>query len=260
MTFDPKKTINILMAPFFRIKCLLTLIFSTLLLSGCGLSDDTREQLKTAIGKAAGEAWDSTKAKTAKLADEISTKIEEHGGAQGIYDEITQYVDGLFEDSNDGSDSKKKSAQKSKPKQATPKTLVRRTPAQRNYHEEVLSLTTLKTASVIIDCLRPELDTAINVVVATYREVFEDDNYRPVITSGNDSDKHGERSAHYACAAVDIRIKDVEDIEIRKALAKAITEDLDTRYVVLHEDVGRANEHLHIQLRNGTYNRNEVWQ
>lgn len=84
------------MAPFFRIKCLLTLIFSTLLLSGCGLSDDTREQLEVAIGKAAGEAWDLTKEKTAKLADDISTKIEEHGGAQGIYDEITKFVDGPF--------------------------------------------------------------------------------------------------------------------------------------------------------------------
>ena len=139
-------------------------------------------------------------------------------------------------------------------------TLVRRSPAQKNYHEEVLSLTTLKAASVNIDCLRPELDSAINIVVATYREVFENENYRPVITSGNDSDKHGERSAHYACAAVDFRIKDIENIEVRKALAKAITEDLGSRYFVLHEDVGRANEHLHIQLKSGTYNRNEVWQ
>ena len=248
------------MGMFLRTKCLLALIFATLLLSGCGLSDDTREQLEKAIGKAAGEAWDSAKTKTAKLADEISSKIEEHGGAQGIYDEITQYVDGLFEDSNDGSDSKKKSAQKPKPKQTGPKILVKRTPAQQNYHDEILSLTTLKTASVIIDCLRPELDTAINVVVASYREVFENDNYRPVITSGNDSDKHGERSAHYACAAVDIRTKDIDNIEIRKALAKAITEELDSRYYVLHEDVGKANEHLHIQLKSGTYNRNEVWQ
>ena len=248
------------MATVFRTKCLLALIFAALLLSGCGLSDDTSEQLKTALGKAAGEVLDSAKSKTAWLVDEISTKFEENGGAQGIYDKITQFVDGLFEDSDDGSNREKKSAQKPRPKQTGPKTLVRRTPAQKNYHDEVLSLTTLKTASVIIDCLRPELDTARNVVVATYREVFEDDNYRPVITSGNDSDKHGERSAHYACAAVDIRIKDVEDIEIRRALAKAISEDLGTRYVVLHEDVGRANEHLHIQLKNGTYNRNEVWQ
>ena len=247
---------------FLRTKSLWAFIFATLLLSGCGLSDDTREQLKTAIGKAAGEAWDSTKAKTARAAEKLSTKIEEQGGAQGIYDKIAQYVDDLFEESE--SECERKSAQKSKqkpkPKQTGPKILVKRTPAQQNYHDEILSLTTLKTASVIIDCLRPELDTAINVVVASYREVFENDNYRPVITSGNDSDKHGERSAHYACAAVDIRTKDIDNIEIRKALAKAITEELDSRYYVLHEDVGKANEHLHIQLKSGTYNRNEVWQ
>ncbi|MBQ3840074.1 MAG: hypothetical protein II819_09095 [Fibrobacter sp.] len=238
----------------------LPFILAVSLLSGCGLSDDTREQLEIAIGKVAGEAWDSTKTKTARAAEKLSKKLEESDNAQELYERIVKYVDDLFEESNNGKDCKKKSAQKPKPQQTGPKTLVKRSSAQQNYHDEVLSLTTLKAASVNIDCLRPELDTAINVIVAAYHEVFEDDNYRPIITSGNDSDKHGERSAHYACAAVDIRIKDVEDIEIRKALAKAITEDLDTRYVVLHEDVGRANEHLHIQLKSGTYNRNEVWQ
>ena len=243
----------------------LPFILAVSLLSGCGLSDDTREQLEIAIGKVAGEAWDSTKTKTARAAEMLSAKIEEQGGAQGIYDKIAQYVDELFEESESECErksvqkSKQKSKQKPKPKQTEPKILVKRTPAQQNYHDEILSLTTLKTASVIIDCLRPELDTAINVVVASYREVFENDNYRPIITSGNDSDKHGERSAHYACAAVDIRTKDIDDIEIRKALAKAIAEELDSRYYVLHEDVGKANEHLHIQLKSGTYNRNEVW-
>ena len=206
----------------------------------------------------AGEAWDSTKTKTVRAAETLSKKLEESDDAQAIYERIVKYVDGLFEDEDNGSNPKKKSAKKRKP--TGPMTLVRRSPAQKNYHEEVLSLTTLKAASVNIDCLRPELDSAINIVVATYREVFENENYRPVITSGNDSDKHGERSAHYACAAVDFRIKDIENIEVRKALAKAITEDLGSRYFVLHEDVGRANEHLHIQLKSGTYNRNEVWQ
>ena len=247
------------MGMFLRSKCILALVFATLLLSGCGLSDDTRDQLEKAIGKAAGEALDSAKSKTAWAAEKISKKLEESDDAQELYEKIVKYVDGLFEETDNGSDGKKKSTQKPKPQQATPKTLVKRSPAQQNYHDEVLSLTTLKTASVSIDCLRPELDTAINMVVATYHEVFENDNYRPVITSGNDSDKHGERSAHYACAAVDIRIKDVEDIEIRKSLTKAITEDLGYQYVVLHEDIGRANEHLHIQLKSGTYNRNEVW-
>jgi hypothetical protein len=236
----------------------LPFILAALLLSGCGLSDDTRDQLEKAIGKAAGEALDSAKSKSARVAEKLSKKLEESDNAQDIYERIVKYVDGLFDDSDNGSDRKKKSAQK--PKQMEPKVLVKRSAKQQNYHEEVLSLTTLKTESVNIDCLRPELDTAINMVVSIYHEVFENDNYRPVITSGNDSDKHGERSAHYACAAVDIRIKDIDDLEIRKAIAQAITEELDSRYAVLHEDVGKANEHLHIQLRSGTYNRNEVWK
>ena len=248
------------MGLFLRTKCLLALVIASLLLSGCGLSDDTQEQLKTALGKAAGEALDSAKSKTARAAEKLSKKLEESDDAQELYERIVKYVDDLFEESNNGKDCKKKSAQKPKPQQTGPKTLVKRSTAQQNYHDEVLSLTTLKAASVNIDCLRPELDTAINVIVAAYHEVFEDDNYRPIITSGNDSDKHGERSAHYACAAVDIRTKDIDDIKIRKALAKAITEELDSRYYVLHEDVGKANEHLHIQLKSGTYNRNEVWQ
>ena len=236
----------------------LPFILAALLLSGCGLSDDTRDQLEKAIGKAAGEALDSAKSKSARVAEKLSKKLEESDNAQDIYERIVKYVDGLFDDSDNGSDRKKKSAQK--PKQMEPKVLVKRSAKQQNYHEEVLSLTTLKTESVNIDCLRPELDTAINMVVSIYHEVFENDNYRPVITSGNDSDKHGERSAHYACAAVDIRIKDIDDLEMRKAIAQAITEELDSRYAVLHEDVGKANEHLHIQLRSGTYNRNEVWK
>jgi hypothetical protein len=231
-------------------------ILAALLLSGCGLSDDTRDQLEEAVGKAAGEALDSAKSKTATAVDELSAAIDEHGGAQGIFDKIVRFIDDLFSDNENQCE--KKPPQK--PKQSQSRTVVKRSAKQQNYHEEVLSLTTLKTESVNIDCLRPELDTAINMVVSIYHEVFESDNYRPVITSGNDSDKHGERSAHYACAAVDIRIKDIDDLEMRKAIAQAITEELDSRYAVLHEDVGKANEHLHIQLRSGTYNRNEVWK
>lgn len=239
----------------FRVK-LLPFIFAMFLLSGCGLSEDTRDQLEDAVGKAASEAWDSTKTKTAKAVDGLSTKIDEHGGAQGIFDRIIRFIDDILGDSEN--ECEKQVANNTVPNQS--RTIVKRNAVQQNYHEEVLSLTILKTESVNIDCLRPELDTAINIVTAVYHQVFKNDNYRPVITSGNDSDKHGERSAHYACAAVDIRIKDVENIKIREALAQAIRDELGTRYTVLHEDVGLANEHLHIQLRSGTYNRNEIWK
>lgn len=237
-------------------KALLPFILATLLFSGCGLSEDTRDQLEDAVGKAAGEAWDSTKSKTASAVNNISTTIDEHGGAQGIFDRIIRFIDNLLGDSEN--ESEKQPAPKTVPSQ--PRTIIKRNAEQQNYHEEVLSLTTLKTDSVNIDCLRPELDTAINIVAAVYHQVFKDDNYRPVITSGNDSDKHGERSAHYACAAVDFRIKDVENINVRKALVQAIKNELDSRYTILHEDIGKPNEHLHIQLRSGTYNKNEIWR
>lgn len=237
-------------------KKFLSSVLVFLLLCGCGLSDDTRDQLEDAIGKAAGEALDSAKSKTANAVDDLSTTIDEHGGVQGIFEKIARFIDGLFDDSDSGCDR----TPEKREKQSLSRTIVKRSVEQQNYHEEVLSLTTFKTASVNIDCLRPELDTAINMVVAIYHEVFKDDNYRPVITSGNDSDKHGEQSAHYACAAVDIRIKDIENLDARRTVAQAIRNDLGTRYTVLHEDVGKANEHLHIQLRSGTYNKNEVWK
>lgn len=234
----------------------LPFILVTLLLSGCGLSDDTQEQLEEAVGRAAAEALDSAKSKSAWATDEISTTIEEHGGVQGILKKIVQFFDGLF----GGSESECEKRSASKTESFAPRTVIKRNAEQQNYHEEVLSLTILKAASVNIDCLRPEVDTAINIVASVYHEVFKDDNYRPVITSGNDSDKHGERSAHYACAAVDIRIKDVENLEARKVVAQKIRDELGSRYTVLHEDVGKANEHLHVQLRSGTYDRNIVWR
>lgn len=43
----------------------LPFILVTLLLSGCGLSDDTQEQLEEAVGRAAAEALDSAKSKSA---------------------------------------------------------------------------------------------------------------------------------------------------------------------------------------------------
>ena len=244
------------MGMFFRIRSLLAIILIVSLLSGCGLSDDTQEQLEEAVGKAAGEALDSARSKTATAVEEISTTIDEHGGVQGIFDKIVQFIDGIFGGS--GSGCEEKTAQKVE--RDTPRTVIKRNAEQQNYHEEVLSLTILKAASVNIDCLRPEVDTAINIVTSVYHEVFKDDNYRPVITSGNDSDKHGERSAHYACAAVDIRIKDVENQNTRRDLAQKIRDELGSRYTVLHEDIGMANEHLHVQLRSGTYDRNVVWK
>jgi len=130
---------------------------------------------------------------------------------------------------------------------------------QRNYHEQMLNLTRQKSG-VNLDPIRPELDSAISVVAWAYHTFLEDDNFRPLITSANDFEGHAEKSAHYVGAAIDFRIKDIGNRVDRERLAALVREELGDRFLVLHEDIGKANEHLHVQLKSGTYDRNMVWK
>ena len=130
---------------------------------------------------------------------------------------------------------------------------------QQEIHEEVESLT-LQKPGVNLETLRPELDSVILVVVGAYHEFMGDDDFMPVITSGNDYEGHAACSAHYSGAAVDFRIKDIGSLQTRKALAKQVASALGSRFLVLHEDIGTANEHLHIQLKQGSYDRRVVWR
>ena len=130
---------------------------------------------------------------------------------------------------------------------------------QRNYHEQMLNLTRQKSG-VNLDPIRPELDSAISVVAWAYHTFLEDDNFRPLITSANDFEGHAQQSAHYVGAAIDFRIKDVGNRADRERLAALVREELGDRFLVLHEDIGRANEHLHIQLKSGTFDRRVVWK
>lgn len=119
---------------------------------------------------------------------------------------------------------------------------------------------TIAKAGVNMSSLRPEIDSAIVVIVEAFQDAMEDDSFRPVITSANDFSGHAKNSAHYAGAAVDLRIKDIGNLKARKELAADVRERLDDRFYVLHEDIGSSNEHLHVQLRSGTYNARERWQ
>ena len=130
---------------------------------------------------------------------------------------------------------------------------------QRNYHEQMLNLTRQK-AGVNLDPIRPELDSAISVVAWAYHTFLEDDNFKSLITSANDFEGHAQQSAHYVGAAIDFRIKDVGNRADRERLAALVREELGDRFLVLHEDIGRANEHLHVQLKSGTYDRRVVWK
>lgn len=130
---------------------------------------------------------------------------------------------------------------------------------QREYHEQMLSMTRHKSG-VSFNMLRPEMDSVISVVASVYHTAMNDDEFKPLITSANDYEGHAERSAHYVGAALDFRIKDMGDRVDREKLVQMVREELGSRFVVLHEDIGKANEHLHVQLRNGTYDRNVVWK
>jgi hypothetical protein len=136
---------------------------------------------------------------------------------------------------------------------------MHRDSAQQEFHEQMLSMT-LQKSGVNFNKLRPEMDSAIFVVVSVYHTAMNDDEYKPLITSANDYEEHSEKSAHYVGAALDFRIKDMGTLENRKQIAQMVRDNLGYRYTVLHEDIGLDNEHLHVQLRNGTYNRNAVWK
>ena len=130
---------------------------------------------------------------------------------------------------------------------------------QREYHEQMLSMTRHKSG-VSFNMLRPEMDSVISIVASVYHTAMNDDEFKPLITSANDFEGHAEKSAHYVGAALDFRIKDMGSKVDREKLAQRVREELGSRFIVLHEDIGKANEHLHVQLRNGFYDRNVVWK
>lgn len=135
---------------------------------------------------------------------------------------------------------------------------MHRDSAQQEFHEQMLSMT-LQKSGVNFNKLRPEMDSAISVVVSVYHTAMNDDEYKPLITSANDYEGHSAGSAHYVGAALDFRIKNMGSLEKRQEIAQMVRVFLGKRYLVLHEDVGLENEHLHVQMRNGTYNRNVEW-
>lgn len=130
---------------------------------------------------------------------------------------------------------------------------------QREYHEQMLSMTRRKSG-VQLNSLCPEMDSVIAVVASAYQAFMNDDKFKPLITSANDFEGHVLKSAHYVGAALDFRIKDIGEQSNRKKLVQRIRNELGERFTVLHEDIGSANEHLHIQLNRDSYNRNVVWK
>lgn len=97
--------------------------------------------------------------------------------------------------------------------------------------------------------LQPAMVSAVDVICGAYQQVLGDD-YEPTITSGDDYDKHRRNSAHYHGAALDFRLKDIPVPEMREEVTEAVRQALGKHFFVDHENPGKWNEHLHVQLRN----------
>ncbi len=123
---------------------------------------------------------------------------------------------------------------------------LERLPSGTDLHRFVLSQTRQK-ATVKMD-IAPRMDTAIYKVVSVYRKMLNNPSFKPLITSANDYEGHAPTSAHYRGEAVDFRIKDI-DFVTKRQIVDAVKETLGSSFLVLHEDAGFANEHLHVQLR-----------
>ena len=69
-----------------------------------------------------------------------------------------------------------------------------------------------------------------------------------VITSGNDS-AHKPKSKHYENLAVDVRAKSFPDLVTKTRFVDALRKELGPTFTVLHECVGKPNEHFHLQAK-----------
>lgn len=114
--------------------------------------------------------------------------------------------------------------------------------------------TVYKKAGVNLETLQPVMGNAIGDIAEAFQNILGKD-YIPTITSGDDFDGHCEGSAHYSGAALDFRLKDIDDPHLREKVAIAVRETLGKKFFVNHEFPGESNEHLHVQMRKGTYNK-----
>lgn len=70
-----------------------------------------------------------------------------------------------------------------------------------------------------------------------------------VVTAGSDG-RHMAGSKHYSGEAIDLRSKTLQP-DVRELLLAALREELGPQFTVLLEDAGKANEHVHAQVKKG---------
>ena len=95
----------------------------------------------------------------------------------------------------------------------------------------------------------PRIDTAILKINKVYQSILNDPDYKILITSANDSKSHSKNSAHYRGEAVDVRINNINP-KLKNEIVRMVNDVLGPDFFVLHEDKGKPNEHLHVQLKN----------
>lgn len=84
------------------------------------------------------------------------------------------------------------------------------------------------------------------IIMAAVANVAELEGRTVVVTSGTDG-RHMSGSRHYVNAALDIRSKDFESPEAKRAFLAAVLKRLGQNYQGLLEHEGLANEHFHIE-------------
>lgn len=116
-----------------------------------------------------------------------------------------------------------------------------------NTLHDLIKRTIAKKDGVSLDIV-PALDTAILKINKIYQTVLQDPDYKVVITSANDFNGHKKNSAHYKGEAIDVRIKNI-DKDMKNDIVKLTKGILGPNFIVIHEDIGTPNEHLHVQLK-----------
>lgn len=127
----------------------------------------------------------------------------------------------------------------------TPRSVAHHPYTKVTYHDKVMAHYRLKPG-VKANHLIPAMDTAAVKIAHCYQHVLGNYDYRPLVTSANDSRHSSRRSYHYRNAALDIRIRDLRWKE-RSQIMQCIHDSLDeSRFYIRHESIGTPIEHLHV--------------
>lgn len=90
----------------------------------------------------------------------------------------------------------------------------------------------------------PEIGILFAAIIV--ESVFRKYNYECVITSVNDGE-HMENSLHYQNLAFDCRCKHLPDEATKRIIYNEIMVSLTEDFDVLYENIGKDNQHFHIE-------------